>query len=117
MTTWAQSFVPSLRTRQLSDSKRPADDFSGRVALDAFAARIPTDDHAIRIEHVDRVVGNSADQKCELASIVDQVGALQLNRWRLLGGSNHKGAFGIARETHRVSNPTLPSGKVAIHSV
>ena len=42
------------------------DDFVGRVALDPLAADVPARDHAGRVQHVQRVVGNAFNQKSEI---------------------------------------------------
>ena len=39
-----------------------ADDFGGRIALDPLAADVPARHHAVRIQHVQRVVGNTFNQ-------------------------------------------------------
>jgi hypothetical protein len=38
------------------------DDFVGRVALDPLAADIPARHHAVRIQHVERVVDDTFNQ-------------------------------------------------------
>src|SRR5262245_5563114 len=43
-----------------------ADHLARRVALDAFGAGIPGGDDAVRIEHVERIVGDAAHQQAEL---------------------------------------------------
>ena len=42
------------------------DDFVGRVALDPLAADVPARHHAVRIQHVQRVVGNTFNQESEV---------------------------------------------------
>ena len=42
------------------------DDLVGAVALDALRAAIPGGDSALRIEHVDRIIGDRFDQDAEL---------------------------------------------------
>ena len=42
-----------------------ADDLVGAVALDALGAGIPVRDLALRVEHVDRVVGDALHQQAE----------------------------------------------------
>src|ERR1700684_4566516 len=87
----AQKRVPSLRTRQPSDSNRPsraagdfeppprktvrfvlvgeeggimlADDLGFFIALEAARAGIPGGDIALRIQHVDCVIGDGIDEE------------------------------------------------------
>ena len=42
------------------------DDFVGRITLDPLAADVPARDHAGRVQHVQRVVGNTFNQKSEI---------------------------------------------------
>ena len=92
ITTLAQKRLPSLRTRQPSASNRPsvmavcsarvgtpaarssgiesrevlADDLSRRIALDALGAGIPAGDDTVRVQHVERIVGDAVYQQPEL---------------------------------------------------
>src|ERR1700761_5041306 len=43
-----------------------ADDFFLGVALDALCAGIPAYDYAVRVQHVNRVIADAADQQAEL---------------------------------------------------
>ena len=43
----------------------PADDLFARIALDPFRTGIPIDDVTLRIEHVDRVVGDAFHEQPE----------------------------------------------------
>ena len=43
------------------------DDFVRRVALDPLAADVPARHHAVGIQHVERVVGNTFNQKSEIS--------------------------------------------------
>jgi hypothetical protein len=43
-----------------------ADDFLGRVTLDALSADVPVGDNAVRIEHVKRVIGNATYQQTKM---------------------------------------------------
>ena len=49
-----------------------ADDFRRRVAFDPFAAGVPARHESLRIEHVQRVVCDTADQEPEVALAVQQ---------------------------------------------
>ena len=40
-----------------------ADDLVGGVTLDAFGARVPAHDMALRVEHVDCIIHDAADQE------------------------------------------------------
>ncbi len=51
----------------------PAEDLLGRIALDALAADIPAGDDAGGVEHVQRVVGDTLDQKPETAFALEQI--------------------------------------------
>ncbi len=74
----ARRFQPTRRLaardvlRRVEAGEVLADDLAVGVALDALAAGIPAADVAVRIEHVDGVVGNAADQQRELARLVVQ---------------------------------------------
>src|SRR5438105_2469066 len=50
----------------VEDGEMLADDLVGLVAFDAPGAGVPARDAALRIEHVDPVVGHPADQNAEL---------------------------------------------------
>src|SRR5262249_51741298 len=72
--------------------KMLADDFFGRIALDALRASVPTDDDAVRIQHEQRVVDHALDEHPELALALAQ----RLLRRAPLG--NVAGDFGEALE-------------------
>lgn len=50
-----------------------ADDLAGAVALDLFATRVPALHGAVRIEHVDRVVHDAAEQKIQACGIAADI--------------------------------------------
>src|SRR5690606_22436009 len=64
-----------------------ADDFIGPVALDPLATRIPADHVSLRVEHVDGVVGDTAEQERHLPRFVP----------RRSGGTAHRSPPKIAR--------------------
>jgi hypothetical protein len=72
-----------------------ADDLLGGVALDPLHARIPAGDVPLRVEHVDRIVGDSIDEQAEL--LVGVTGAAQLPVPRV----GQRGAQGTADEEDR----------------
>src|SRR6185312_4798178 len=49
-----------------------ADDIVGRIALDAFRAGVPVGHPAIRVEHVNRIVGDALDEDPEAALGLEQ---------------------------------------------
>jgi len=51
-----------------------ADDFLRGIALDAFATGVPVRHDAGRIEHVESVIGDAADERLELAFAFRQLG-------------------------------------------
>ena len=55
-----------------------ADDLFGRVALDPLAADIPARDDAGRVQHIQRVVGDTFDQKAETTFAFEQIPLLLL---------------------------------------
>ena len=54
------AFLRSIERREMA-----ADDFVPRITLDPFGAGIPVDDVSGRIEHVDRIVGDTFHQQAE----------------------------------------------------
>ena len=97
MSTLAQNFVPSLRTRQPSPSnlpvvsamrsaragrpvaaillrielgEMPADDLLRAIALDALGAGIPGNDEPGGVQHEDRAVADPLDQPLEVLGAV-----------------------------------------------
>src|SRR5712691_13227075 len=42
-----------------------ADDLAGCISLDALRTRIPFDDIAVRVQHVNRVVGDALDEEAK----------------------------------------------------
>ena len=113
MTTPAQNVLPSLRTRQPSASYLPdvaaiasafagisfatlirrikrrkmaPDDFIARISLDPLGSRIPVHHMTLRIQHIDRVIGDAFDQQPEAA--------LGILKSRLTGGELNRALFG-----------------------
>jgi len=58
--------------RGVEPAERLANDFFGSVALQAHTARIPADDPAFQIKHVDGVIDDSIDKKLEAAGIAER---------------------------------------------
>jgi hypothetical protein len=64
----------------------PADDILPRIALDPFGPGIPVHDMAGRIEHIDRVVGDTFDQQAETLFGLFELGQARRELGRALGG-------------------------------
>ena len=74
-------FIFSIKPRKVM-----ADDLLARIALDPFRACVPVHHMTLRIQHVDRVIGNALDQQPEAA-----FGILE---FRLAGGELEGALFG-----------------------
>ena len=62
----------------IETGKMLAEDFVRGIPLDALAADVPACDDSVGIEHVERVVGDSLNQKAETALAFEQVPLLLL---------------------------------------
>lgn len=82
--------------------KMLAEDFLGRIALDAFAADVPAGDDPLGIKHVEGVVGDSLNQQPETALALEQVSLLT----ELFGHSGPR-LDGDKRRTWRISSHSV----------
>src|ERR1700742_846601 len=89
------------------------DYLAGRISFDALCTLIPARNHAVRIEHIDRVVRHAFDQQAEQLFTAPQ-GFFRLATLGEIAG-NFREAHQLARgQTHRIDHHMGPEASAIL---
>jgi hypothetical protein len=96
--------------RRVETREMLADDFVGGIAFEPLSARIPTHDHAARVEHVDGVILDRLDQQAKPAlAVVERF--LRLAPFGDIPGDNRKAHGAAVSGAHRLRQRGGPKSR------